>query len=182
MLVFNQVKTIPNIFSSPYKISHFIFIGIGWFFLKMIHPKFLLSSWQIYMISLPNLLAIHLKIQKIADSGWNRVWQNLCYLAKIWTIADVVISNRYQPKTKPHLFEKWGLNIQSMATSWSRVIFQAFLYALWDIRSRFWVWDCLRFSYRHQQAFVTLLSFLLAFLHRQSQFSCSFLYWIKFYL
>jgi len=47
--------------------------------------------------------------------------QKLCYLASIWTIAGVVISNRFN--AKPHLYEKWGLDNQSMSTSRLQVIF-----------------------------------------------------------
>ncbi len=44
---------------------------------------------------------------------------NLEYLASIWAtnnLASVVISDRFNTTTKPHLYEKWGLDIQSMAT------------------------------------------------------------------
>jgi len=38
-------------------------------------------------------------------------------------LTGVVISNRFNANTKPHLYEKWGHNNQSMATSRLQVIF-----------------------------------------------------------
>jgi hypothetical protein len=43
----------------------------------------------------------------------------VCFIASIWAtnnLASVVISDRFNTTTKPHLYEKWGLKIQSMAT------------------------------------------------------------------
>jgi len=49
----------------------------------------------------------------VLDGGVNRQKVggvvDYMYLATIWPIASVVISNRYQVKNKPHLYKKWGV-------------------------------------------------------------------------
>ena len=60
--------------------------------------------------------------------GENRSCQNCRYLTTLdyRLFSGIVISKRFIKKTKPRTYEKWGHNIQSMATSRLRVIFLAF--------------------------------------------------------